>query len=110
MKDLHADLYFGLSPMDGFGHNAVKVDIGLRSHARTESAFFVRRNAASDDHADTSARALDVEGGKPLCSAGCFFESGVHRTHDRPVPDPGKPKIEGGEQVLPGPPAGLVGG
>ena len=56
--------------------------------------FFIRGDAAGDDHADIIGCPLREIGSHALKSTLDFLEAGVHRTHDRTVLDGGEAEIE----------------
>lgn len=100
VQDLQQDLCTRI--VDRPGDSAVPS--GLRRSdefggERQQPSGAVGRVATGDDQPDAAACTFGEVVGEPIDMAGPVFQSGVHRTHNHPVAQRGKPKVQRGQQI-----------
>ena len=90
VQDLHNNLDVRVGGVDGIRDLAVTVGLALRVElgggkngiailiVNRNTALFIWRNTAGDNHADTTRCTLRIEGGHALETVGHFLKAGVH--------------------------------
>jgi hypothetical protein len=105
MEDLHTDFYIGGSVMHRLGYQSMSLSFSFCTElgggesrftlfvGHYDTALFIGRDTAGDDHANTTTCTLGVKRGHALKTICHLFEASMHRSHDGSIAKAGETQI-----------------